>query len=222
MAFLEHIQSNAIRHWVVVLLGLVSLRLLLNKFRKHLRSIPGPLFAGYTDLWRFFDCLTATPHQTHIELHRKYQSRFVRIGPRTVSVSDTTLIPKIYGLNSGFTKTKFYTLHMLPYKKQFTPSLFTTLDENYHAKFRRPIANAYSMSTLVEFEPLIDTTTSLFMKRLDEFAASGQTFNLGKWLQMFAFDVIGEIVFSKKLGFLETKSDVDGKSFASASYLPHP
>ena len=27
---------------------------------------------------------------------------------------------------------------------------------------------------------------------------------------MYAFDVIGEIVFSKKLGFLETSSDVDG------------
>lgn len=192
-----------------VVSALLAFRLLANKFRKNLRSIPGPFLAGFTDLWRFFDCVVATPHDTHIDLHRKHGS-MVRIGPGTVSVSDTALIPQIYGLNSGFTKTKFYTLHMLPYKGQFTPSLFTTLDEGYHAKYRKPIANAYSMSTLVEFEPLIDSTTALFMKRLDEFAASSEQINLGLWLQMYAFDVIGEIVFSKKLGFLETKSDVDG------------
>ena len=210
MGLLEQFPPVSFKTCVLIVLASIGLHLLRNKYRPHLRRIPGPAIAGYTDLWRFINCLTSTPHQTHIDLHRKYASKFIRIGPRTISISDTTLIPKIYGLNSGFTKTAFYSLSMPPYKGQFTPSLFTTRDEEYHAKHRRPIASAYSMSTLVEVEPLIDSTTSLFMRRLDEFAAEGQMFDLGLWLQMFAFDVIGEVVFSKKLGFLETRSDVDG------------
>ncbi|KIX10083.1 uncharacterized protein Z518_01164 [Rhinocladiella mackenziei CBS 650.93] len=197
-------------YWMWLLVCLILLRLCFNKYGRSLNSIPGPFVAGFTDLWRFIDTITATPHETHIKLHRQTGSSLVRIGPRTISVSDPALIPKIYGLNSGFTKTKFYTLHMLSYQGQFTPSLFTTLDEGYHAKYKRPIANAYSMSTLVEFEPLIDSTSQLFMSRLDEFVSSQKVFNFGQWLQMYAFDVIGEIVFSRKLGFLETRSDVDG------------
>lgn len=186
------------------------LRLLNNKYEKNLRSLPGPTWASFTDLWRFFDCLLGKPHETHIRLHRQYASPFIRLGPRTVSVSDPTLIPKIYGLNSGFTKTDFYVPFMVPYNGQFTPSLFNARDNDYHAKYKKPIANAYSMSTLVEYEPLIDSTTAQFVQRLDEFAVSGKKMDLGAWLQMYAFDVIGEIVFSKKIGFLQHSSDIDG------------
>lgn len=177
-------------HWPTILLTAVLGRLVYNKYGNKLNLIPGPYLAGFTDLWRFLDCLVATPHVTHIDLHRRLNSDFVRIGPRTVSISNPSLIPKVYGLNSGFTKTEFYTLHMLSYHKQFTPSLFTTLDEDYHAKYKRPIANAYSMSTLVDFEPMIDSTSALFMSRLDEYCASGGTCDFGKWLQMYAFDVM--------------------------------
>ncbi|KAJ9616125.1 hypothetical protein H2204_014069 [Knufia peltigerae] len=206
----EEVLQLAQNYWPGLLVLFVLSRLVFNKYGKSLNTVPGPFLAGFTDLWRFFDALNRNPHDTHIKLHEQTRSPLVRIGPRTVSVSDPALIPKIYGLNSGFTKTKFYTLHMLSYNGQFTPSLFTTLDEGYHAKYKRPIANAYSMSTMVDFEPLIDSTSELFMSRLDEFVESKATFDLGQWLQMYAFDVIGEVVFSKRLGFLETRSDVDG------------
>lgn len=117
-------------------------------------------------------------------------SHFVRIGPRVVSISDPTLIPTIYGINSGFTKTEFYTLSMLPFEGTFMPSLFNTRDERYHSMCKKPIANAYSMSNMVEFEPLVDSTTSLLMTKLDGFATSDVSFDLGVWLQMYAFDVM--------------------------------
>lgn len=190
MALFDVAKQMFLEHWLRAAITLFLIKLLLNKYGRKLNTIPGPFLAGFTDFWRFLDCLVSTPHETHINLHRRLNSSLVRIGPRTVSVSDPDLIPKIYGLNSGFTKTEFYTLHMLSYHGQFTPSLFTTLDEGYHAKYKRPIANAYSMSTLVDFEPLIDSTSALFMSRLDEFCESGKTCDFGKWLQMYAFDVM--------------------------------
>ena len=190
MGVFEDVLAFVAAHYAVLIASTVPAHLLYNRFRRHLRSIPGPPLAGFSDLWRFLDALIAKPHKTHIDLHRKYASTVVRVGPNVVSVSNPAFIPTIYGLNSGYNKTPFYNMFVLPANRQFTRSLFTTRDEKYHQKYKRPIASAYSMSTLVEFEPFVDSTTKFFMSRLDEFVESGAAFNIGMWLQMYAFDVV--------------------------------
>ena len=82
-------------------------------------------------------------------------------------------------------------------------------DEADQSKARRGIAHNYSLSTLVDYEPLVDSTMATFFKQLDErFADTGDVCDFSKWLQFFAFDVIGELTFSKRLGFLESGHDV--------------
>ena len=67
------------------------------------------------------------------------------------------------------------------------------------------------MSNLMSFEPYVDTTISFFFAQLDKlFVQTEDICDLGAWLQMFAFDVMGELTFSKRLGFLERAEDVDG------------
>ena len=67
------------------------------------------------------------------------------------------------------------------------------------------------MSNLVTFEKYVDSTMQIFFEQLDQrFVRSELVCNFGLWIQMFAFDVIGEITFSKRLGFLERAEDVDG------------
>ena len=89
--------------------------------------------------------------------------------------------------------------------------IFNTTDEVYHAKLRKAVSNAYAMSTLVHFEPFVDSTTAEFLKQLTiRFAdAPNKICDFGVWLQYYAFDVIGELTFSKRLGFVERGVDVD-------------
>lgn len=92
-------------------------------------------------------------------------------------------------------------------------SMFNTRDERFHAKLRKSVSNAYAMSTLVNFEPLVDSTTVAFLDQLkqryaDKPGPSG-TVDFGTWLQYYAFDVIGELTFSKRLGFVDRGLDVD-------------
>lgn len=89
--------------------------------------------------------------------------------------------------------------------------MFNTTDEQYHAKLRRAVNNAYAMSTLVQFEPLVDSTTTEFLRQLTWRHADqpDRICDLGEWLQFYAFDVIGELTFSKRLGFVERGEDVD-------------
>jgi len=67
------------------------------------------------------------------------------------------------------------------------------------------------MSSLVSYEPLVDSTTAVYIKRTRElFVEQGQRCNFSQWLQYFAFDVIGELTWSKRLGYIERNEDVEG------------
>ena len=67
------------------------------------------------------------------------------------------------------------------------------------------------MSTLLSYEPLVNSTTAFFLDRTAElFAATGKTIDFPEWLQYYAFDIIGELAWSKRLGFLDEDRDVDG------------
>lgn len=89
-------------------------------------------------------------------------------------------------------------------------SLVAMTDEAEQSRSRRPVAHAYSLSTMVEYEVLVDSTIALFLSRLDtRYADTRKVLDLGLWLQFFAFDVIGELTFSKRLGFLAKGRDVE-------------
>ena len=99
----------------------------------------------------------------------------------------------------------------MPYMRgKSLPDIFGTRDENIHRIMKRPIANIYSMSHLVSFEYYVNSTMGYFFERLDElFVGNGTPFDFGHWLHLFAFDVMGEITFSKRFGFLEKGGDID-------------
>ena len=93
-------------------------------------------------------------------------------------------------------------------------SLFASLDKTWHDNVRRRINSAFSMTALVKYESYVDDTVDVFLKEIDRrFCA-----NLGeeglidfpKWLQFYAFDVIGELTYGKRHGFLEKGEDIDG------------
>lgn len=70
------------------------------------------------------------------------------------------------------------------------------------------------MSTLVQFEPFVDSTTTEFLnqleKRFADRAGDDGICDFGAWLQYYAFDVIGELTYSKRLGFVDEGKDIDG------------
>ncbi|KAL8766518.1 MAG: hypothetical protein Q9209_006734 [Squamulea sp. 1 TL-2023] len=195
---------------VVGLCAPVFLLVYLIVIYRRLSHVPGPFLASLTNLVRLRWVLTRKAHHIHIDLHEKY-GPLVRIGPNTVSVGDPREIRQIYGLTGEFVKSGFYPVLQPNAKGAAMPGLFNTQDENLHRVLKKPIANIYSMSNLVSFEPYVNSTMSVFFKELDErFAKPGRVCDLGVWLQRFAFDVIGEITFSRRLGFLEGAQDVDG------------
>ncbi|KAL4878051.1 cytochrome P450 [Aspergillus karnatakaensis] len=187
---------------------LLALYFLSTKYDRNISDIPGPFWAGFSNIWRTLDTYKGRSQYTAIALHRQY-GPLVRVGPKHISVGDPAAIKTIYAINNGFTKTAFYPIQAARYDKKPMMNLFATRDETYHSRIKRPVAHSYSMATLVELEPKIDHVSKIFMRKLMESASDNRLIDLGEWLQWYAFDVIINLTFSQTPGFLEELRDVD-------------
>jgi len=199
-----------LRHWPAVLGVAFVAYLASNRFNRGLNKYPGPFIASLTDWWRFWIVYKRRPEVEHIQLHEKLGD-VVRLGPNNLSFSDPKALKSIYGLNKGFTKSEFYPVQQSVAGGHRLPSLFSTTSEPFHAQLRRSVNSAFSMSTLIQYEPFVDSTTELFLNQTDKlYANARESCDFARWLQFYAFDVIGEMTYSKRHGFLEENKDVDG------------
>ena len=198
--------------------------------RSKLSHVPGPFLASITNLQRVYWVYTRKAHHTHIALHQKY-GPLVRMGPNMVSVGDPAEIANIYDFTGKFLKVAahenfmnsmrtdvfgniqsdmYFSFQTLNRGKPVR-NIFNTPDADLHRRLKKPIASIYSLTSLISFEPYVDSTTEVFFEQLDNrYAQTGKVCDFGTWLQRFAFDVIGEVTFSKRIGFLENADDVDG------------
>lgn len=64
------------------------------------------------------------------------------------------------------------------------------------------------MTSLAAMEPYISDCVQIFELRLSDMAKEGTVVDIGHWLQCYAFDVIGEITFAQRFGFLDRGEDI--------------
>ena len=197
---------------LIAVLGVVSTAL--TRYRAGLRSIPGPFLASISNLDRLWSCCSGEQMNYHLKLHDKY-GPLVRVGPKHVSFSDSSLIPTVYGISTRFWKSEFYDMFNL----DGTTTTFSERDEMKHRAKKRPVAAAYSMSTMRELEPMNDECSAILTSKLDGLV--GKDIDLGDWLHWYAFDVITTIAFSNRLGFMESQSDVEGVIEALSTRLKY-
>ncbi|RSL84184.1 hypothetical protein CEP52_016503 [Fusarium oligoseptatum] len=146
-----------------------------------------------------------------VQPNTEFASKSWVIGPNTLSFADPAVLKSIYGLNKGYIKSDFYIVQQSVVKGHRLASLFSTTNNDFHSQFRRSVNSAFSMSALVQYEPFVDNTTKLFLNQTEKlFAGKPEGCDFTQWLQFYAFDVIGEITYSKRHGFIEKNEDVEG------------
>lgn len=95
----------------------------------------------------------------------------------------------MYALGTKFAKSKYY----LDAGDPENVNIFSIKDNQEHAEKRRKVASLYSMSTLIAYEEAVDRMTSVLMGKFRQFADSQIVVNIPRFVQFYAFDVIGEI-----------------------------
>ncbi|RDL39232.1 uncharacterized protein BP5553_03572 [Venustampulla echinocandica] len=192
---------------------LIASNLIWGYIRSPIKNIPGPFFAKFTNLWRFFDTWGGRPDLTQRILHERYGAA-VQIGPNMVSLSDPKLLRTIYNTKGDFLKSNFYRVNDTKVGSTIFQTVFGTQSNESHSAHLRPISKFYKMHNLLQYEPQVSRTIDQFCEHLDEQfidgSNAGKTCNMDDWLLYFAWDVIGELTFSKPMGFMEKGCDFNG------------
>ncbi|KAL8388159.1 hypothetical protein RB595_009416 [Gaeumannomyces hyphopodioides] len=215
--------ESALARGIAALLVLAAARIawiILSNHRSPLRRCPGPFFARWTDLWRFYHTLRGDIHLVNKRMHEKY-GPVVRTGPNNLDLDLPELIKTIYTTDGRWRKTGFYPPASNVVDGRVVYNVFSLCDPVEHARQKRPIAKHYSLPSILQLEGHVDEAILLLCRQLeDRFMTPkdesfGESFDLGEWVSMYAWDVIGQITFSKHFGYLEKGCDFDGHIWLS-------
>ena len=85
------------------------------------------------------------------------------------------------------------------------------------------MANAFSPTTVLEYEYLVDSTIHTFLQELETRFADRQgaagLIDFPDWFSYFAFDVMGDLSYSSRYGLIASGKDVNGMIEFVTSYL---
>lgn len=194
---------------VFLSLSLFLLARVLYTIYKHVtspeRTIPGPWLARFSRLWYFLHVRSGEFHHDNVALHAKY-GPIVRVGPNLYSID----VPdkNVYGIGSKFKKSDWYEGWKHPSPDRWT--LFPDQDIRRHAETRKRFQNLYSMSSLVSYERYVEECIGIFLEKMSSFVTTKQTFDMAHWFQCYAFDVMGDITYSERFGFMDRGEDIAG------------
>ncbi|KAI0019443.1 cytochrome P450 [Xylariomycetidae sp. FL0641] len=174
----------------------------------HLRDIPAPFPAQFTNLWLLSVCRRGNRYLAVDKVHKQL-GPMVRIQPNHISVADDAAIPIIYGHGNGFLKSEFYDAFV-----SIKRGLFNTRDRAEHTRKRKMVSNTFAPKSVGQFEPYIHQNLETFADRWDELIekSPGEDktayIDCLKWFNYVAFDTIGDLAFGAPFGMLKAGADI--------------
>ncbi|KAL3456655.1 cytochrome P450 [Aspergillus heterothallicus] len=182
-----------------------------------LAKFPGPFWASITRAWTVLHVLPGDAEKSQLKLHEKYGS-VVRIAPNELITSDPEALKTLYGIKSFTTKTDFYLAFRPPWAR--FPDHFSSEGGKQHAERRRIVSHVYTMTSILQSEKYIEKCIDVWIEKLGEMSDRKESFDLWLWARMYAYDVIGELYFSKMFGFLQAGGDHLGYIDATDDLIP--
>ena len=173
-------------------------------FFDPLRHIPGPIWARYIPGWLANHALRGEMEESVLKAFKQYGD-CVRIGPKTVMLGSPEAVQKVLGHGKNYqVKASDYNVLVV-----HTPSVFSEIDREKHARKRRIAAHAYSMQSVLKMEIYVRQTTEKFLNQMDLYAKRGVPFDAVKCFKSFAFDVIGNLAYGRDFGMVENDTTAE-------------
>lgn len=215
--------QSYLAHPSLAILGVIPILIVLQLFRTYwrLRHIPGPFWAKFTNIQRVLWVRTKEAQLVHQRIHEQY-GPVVRTGPNMVMFNDPAAIPIVHIMRRGFPKSPFYHIFQTYTPKGPAITAFNATDEDDLKKVKAPVAPLFSASNVMTFEPIVNDVLECFVENIDKrFLKHGTIFDIAKWFQYYAFDVMGMLTFSKRYSFLDAGDDVGGMLGAIYGYMDY-
>jgi Cytochrome P450 len=82
--------------------------------------------------------------------------------------------------------------------------MFGTQDEAIHSIRRRQLSHSFSQVSILQMEFYIDGCVEQLVDALDQRARNEEIIDLKSWIQLYIFDVLGELAFSQSFGAIQS------------------
>ncbi|KAJ4294588.1 hypothetical protein N0V90_008279 [Kalmusia sp. IMI 367209] len=175
-----------------------------------LAHYPGPKLAAITDIYLTYYAYHGSRHLAFHRAHVKY-GPCVRIGPNMLSINTASALKTIYGFRANVRKADFYTA--FPANKK-TYNVHSSIDKMQHARKRRVMSHAFSDQAIKSLEKYILANVRTACRLLgenrkgaEEGKAWGEAWNVANWCNWLVFDIMGDLVFGKAFGMLESPAN---------------
>jgi hypothetical protein len=93
-------------------------------------------------------------------------------------------------------------------------NLFSTRSNEYHSRGLKPVQKLYNLQSALQLEPLMNEDLRVFGHELErrfmQDGNKGKTCDIADWISYFAWDFLGDMTWSKRMGFMEQGKDVGG------------
>jgi hypothetical protein len=191
--------------------AVIVYRLTLHPLAKY----PGPRLAACTDIYLAYYAYLGSRHLEYARCHEVY-GPIVRLGPNHLSINTATALKSIYGFRSNVKKADFY--EAFPANKQ-TTNVHSSIDKGMHARKRRVLSHAFSDQAIKSLEKYIlaNVRTACRMlaegdKSIEKQKSAGEdgwndAWNVANWCNWLVFDIMGDLVFGKAFGMLESPAN---------------
>ncbi|KAF1940971.1 cytochrome P450 [Clathrospora elynae] len=196
------------------ILGVIVYRITLHPLAKY----PGPFLAKITDIYLAYYAYKGSRHLTFHRAHEQYGA-YVRLGPNLLSVNTATGLKTIYGFRSNVRKASFYEAFPSTPK---AVSVHSAIDKTQHARKRRVMSHAFSDQAIKTLEKYILANVRVGCDLLGRKSStwSGEksaaeeknggwndAWNAAHWCEWLVFDIMGDLVFGKAFGMLESPAN---------------
>lgn len=235
--------TMAFHSWLILaLIVAVGIGLLPFRHVYRLRRFKGPLLASFTDAWRayYYYRNTGIPFR---DLHDRFGD-IVRVGPNVLSFRDPQAIRDIFGagknwdkvriisirftkslINFLYLKSEVYSVNAAVSKGEIAPTLFSSTDRTWHKNVRRAINPFFTQTTVMTYEPFVERTIEVFTTEMNNRFVNKQgsegIIDFPTWLSYFTFDVISDLTYSKRHGFISHGEDMYGILGWVANFLKY-
>ncbi|KAJ7231273.1 cytochrome P450 [Mycena haematopus] len=195
-----------------VFLGSLSLSIIAYRLSPFhpLAQYPGPAIGKVTKLWGLWKASQGYKYLYHKELHDTY-GPYVRTGPNEISVIDAPAVCQILNFG-GLEKGRYYESG----RHKDTPPTIVSLSGEAHAAKRRVWNRAMTSNCIREYELLVAKRATQLVSRLRDQTSA---VDIVHWLELFAYDLMGDLAFGGGFEMLRDGRDVDGVGERIRGYM---
>ncbi|KAK3689051.1 cytochrome P450 [Podospora appendiculata] len=207
---------------ILFLVAILSLVFVAHRTRRwyRLRHVPGPLACGLSSLPMTYWSFEGRIHEHWKALAEKY-GPLVRIGPNEVMCTDGEVLRRILSVRSTYKKDDWY---IAARTHSDYDNILSMRDKDLRRERKKKLMPAYIGKGTEDFEIGIDRSIAAWMDLIDrKYLATGADFrplDLALHTHYYSLDALGEVAYSRPLGYLAADSDVNNVIAISKKALP--